>query len=318
MGHHESVDDAIRALVRREIGIPAPASQSLASRGDAFMLALLTLNLALLLSYFPNQKTTDEFQHGWLSVFTDKGIPWLASTLCVAGYTWWTENVLWFVRLKGFRLLNVGLAAVLILAQVPLIPLHVRLAPQESELWVDETKIKRSAGHWDSNDIYEYDLNVRFGPHDFTIKPPHTWKVADPDMMEQTFHLGWKGVVRALISAPTQQLSLVWPVTVMTPRGAGEVTINRISTQTKDGKTNVENVPFATEFLDNPLIRREGLRPVGLAMRVTSLGEEDAKLIHLPAGRYRAVTAHGKCACELTIAEDNRQPNFQLDLLQCQ
>src|SRR5262249_592100 len=114
---------------------------------------------------------------------------------------------------NGFRVINAALAAVLILSQVSFIPLHVRLLPQVAELWVDDAQIRQSSGHWSSDNVYEYDLNVRFRPVDLTVKPPHNWGVKDPDM-EQTFHVGWGHVLGALISSSTYELSILWPVTV--------------------------------------------------------------------------------------------------------
>src|SRR5690349_6039052 len=121
-----SVDDAVRALIQNELGLGKPKAEPKASLLDAVMLAILTLNVALLFSFAPSKTALDQFENGWFGLLSDKVLPWIASAVFVAGYTWWKDQVLRLLHLKGFRAVNVALGVVLVISQVPLIPFHVQ------------------------------------------------------------------------------------------------------------------------------------------------------------------------------------------------
>jgi len=300
-----SVDDAVSALIQNELGFGKPKAEPKASLLDAVMLAILTLNVALLFSFAPSKAALDQFENGWFVLLSDKVLPWIASAVFVAGYTWWKDQVLRLLHLKGFRAVNVALGVVLVISQVPLIPFHVQLTPENAELWLDGERIPRSEGHWGS-EVYEYDVNVRFGPHDFDVKPPRDWHVKDPEAMEQSFHFSLRRMFGVLPVPPVAALSIVWPVTINAPREVGALLITR-----KGG-------PYGTDFL-NTVGRGYGLRPVGASETTTeavlsSLGQSRSKKIYLPAGEYQIVSKTTGCQYRLTISNEMLLEQYPADL----
>jgi hypothetical protein len=302
-----SVDEAIRALVRQEVGQTTRPRNPQPSFLDAIMLGLLTINVALLFSFAPSKTSLDTLENGWLSLLSDKVVPWIASSVFVAGYTWWKDQLLRAMRKPGFRVANVLATLVLIATQVPLVPLHVRLSPQNAELWLDGERVDRSSGHWDDDSLYEYDLRVRLRPHDFEVKPPKEWKASEE--MEQSIHFGWKRLFVAMTSGPTQPLSIVWPVVISATKSVGAITI-------------IRDHEFGNDFL-HASARGEGLRPAGpeettLSVLVSSLGAKNSKLVHLPAGHYFFRTSDGSCQAELTISPDHQELEGPSTTLWCQ
>jgi hypothetical protein len=303
-----SVDDAIRALIRTEFGLEKPKVEPHTSGVDAIMLALLTLNVALVFSLVP-KAVLEEFKSGWFSLLSDKVLPWIASGVFVAGYTWWKDQVLRTLHLRGFRVVNVTVAVLLIISQVPLIPLEIRLSPQNAELWLDGNRVQRSSGHWASDNVYEYDVNLRFQSHDFDVKPPQDWHTKDPEAMEQSFHFSLKRMFGVVTSSHPEELSIVWPVTITAPRpDVGPLTISRKG-------------PFGTDFMNISGTRGYGLRPVGASSTtdhatLSSLGRSQTKKIYLPAGEYDIASKVGMCKGSLTISNELVQDQYRVDL-QC-
>ena len=87
------------------------------STWDALWLVLAIMNGALVLWILPDKVLKSD----WLDVLSGKLAPWLASSMFVAGYTWWKDEILSFSRSKAFRVLQIVVFPPLLLTEVPLL-----------------------------------------------------------------------------------------------------------------------------------------------------------------------------------------------------
>ena len=299
-------------------GRHVPAHKVRPSGFDAFWLVLTIVNCALILWLLPDRVLKAD----WFDVLGGKIAPWLATSVFVAGYTWFAAEILAFTRSKAFRVLQAVLFVPLFLLEVPLVTLRAEITPPNAQLLVDGVRVRRTHAEW-RDDAYLHDIQLVLRPHRFELRPPDYWEAKRA--AAQDIELGWRDMLGAVFKQRELHWSIVWPVTLSAPCSISRVIVIR---QNHD---SFDNNYLATWGLDQQVWPVASTAPY---QRLTwdDRGEfhtlevevprvKSANLSHtvrLPAGSYRFLALGPGLpddAVDATVSP--RQQTFRIEFKQC-
>jgi hypothetical protein len=302
-------------------GTDAPDANARETRGsvaDAFWLVLTIVNCALFLWLIPDKVLKAD----WFDVLSGKIAPWLATSVFVAGYTWWTDEILQFSRSRVFRALQVVIFVPLFLTEVPLITISAEITPPNAQLWIDGERTTRSRAAW-RNESYLHDIQLVFKPHRFEVKPPDYW---DPNHNgAQEIELGWRDMFTALAGRREFHWSIVWPVTFSAACSPTRIIAIR------DGRDAFDNNYLATWALDQEVWPVAFVAPYGrlkwddrgtfkaveVPLPHSNLGVLNVT-VRLPAGNYRFIALRSNAVDEaMESVISTRQQTFRIEFKHC-
>src|SRR5579885_420368 len=266
-GQSERLAEAVRALIREELGRPAvpppPAEQP--SWREAFWLLVFCGNVILILSRLPRGLFS-----GPAVELAEKLLPALLGSLFVIYLAWFRERLLLVSRLKRFHGLQLGLLAVLIFLNLPVFPLRPVIRPDSVGVMIDGKPQRKGVRIW-----------VACGGHDITLLPPVSEELAPPEerrTKERKFRFGPWQVLRAASGKAHPDWGLLTAVRFLAEPDA-TLRIRKLS----------------GEFYDEVLERTDLVKADRTTVEIAMNGL-DSRLVMLPIGHYEAapVAASGK------------------------
>jgi hypothetical protein len=281
---HEAIDakptseetqlvDALRALVRREIGRPpqeaAPSAQP--SMWEGIRLLILCANIVLLISLLPR----DLLSNPALETAA-KLLPALFGSLFVIYLAWFRERLLKLTRNRRFNRFQLLLLLVLAFATVPLFRIHPEVLPKGTSLSIDGKPYKKLES-----------IPLSFRSHEVLLQPGRE-AAGDP----RKFRFGVSSLLRAARnSGPSPDWSLLYPADFTARDTNAKVQVKKLRGEYYDDV-----------FEGTDLDKRDD------TVLVLSMNGQRARTILLPLGSYELQWLSGKSktypACNWEVVEN--------------
>lgn len=242
--------EALRALVRREMGRPPEKTPSSAepSVKEGFWLLLLCLNIVLVVSRLPREVLT-----GPAVETASKLLPALFGSLFVIYLAWFRDRLLLLTRNTRFNRLQVGLLLVLTFASARLFPVSPEILPKGTALTIDG-RAREPGRIW-----------LSCGTHEILLQPPK-----DAGAEQRKFRFGVRSLLRAAWNGgPGPDWSLLYPADFTARDTSAKVQVKKLRGEYYDDV-----------FEGTDLDRR------GDALLVLSMNGNRERTIQLPLGSY--------------------------------